>query len=101
MTSLEELVLWGNDHLSRDDRLDDTLSKLTSLKKLDMRFCRISKLPEGWVHDLLLLESVQMLFVIQILWHAVFDENDVENWLETGQIKQKTAHKISLKFLPR
>ena len=46
MTSLEELDLWGND-LSRDDRLSDTLSKLTSLKKLDMSWCQLSHLPEG------------------------------------------------------
>ena len=46
MTSLEELELWGND-LSRDDRLSDTLSKLTRLKKLDMRQCQLSQLPAG------------------------------------------------------
>ena len=46
MTSLEELDLWGND-LSRDDRLSDTLSKLTSLKKLDMIECKLSQLPDG------------------------------------------------------
>ena len=45
MTSLEELVLLGND-LSRDDRLSDTLSKLTSLKKLDMGCSKLSQLPE-------------------------------------------------------
>ena len=48
MTSLEELVLIGND-LSRDDRLSDTLSKLTSLKKLSMQGCHLSQLPDGWV----------------------------------------------------
>ena len=46
MTSLEELVLYDND-LSRDDRLSDTLSKLTSLKKLDMGKCELSQLPAG------------------------------------------------------
>ena len=46
MTSLEELVLWDND-LSRDDRLSDTFSKLTRLKKLDMRHCQLLHLPEG------------------------------------------------------
>ena len=46
MTSLEELVLSGND-LSRDDRLSDTLSTLTSLKKLNMSQCELSQLPEG------------------------------------------------------
>ena len=46
MTSLEELVLSYND-LSRDDRLSDTLSKLTSMKKLDMRECQLSQLPAG------------------------------------------------------
>ena len=46
MTSLEELVLYGND-LSRDDRLSDTLSTLTSMKKLNMRHCQLSQLPAG------------------------------------------------------
>ena len=46
MTSLEELVLSCN-NLSGDDRLSDTLSKLISLKKLDMRECRLLHLPEG------------------------------------------------------
>ena len=46
MISLEELMLNGND-LSRDDRLSDTLSKLTSLKKLDMGKCELSQLPAG------------------------------------------------------
>ena len=46
MTSLEELVLYGND-LSRDKRLSDTLSKLASLKKLHMAACRLSQLPDG------------------------------------------------------
>ena len=46
MTSLEELVL-RDDDLSRDDRLSDTLSKLTSLKKLNMMGCKLSQLPEG------------------------------------------------------
>ena len=46
MTSLEELVLSYND-LSKDDRLSDTLSKLTSLKKLDMTKCQLSQLPDG------------------------------------------------------
>ena len=46
MTSLEELVLRSND-LSRDYRLSDTLSKLTSLKKLDMSWCVLSQLPDG------------------------------------------------------
>ena len=44
--SLEELVLSYND-LSKDDRLSDCLSTLTSLKKLDMRKCDLSQLPEG------------------------------------------------------
>ena len=48
MTSLEELVLSGN-NLSGDDRLSDTLSKLTSLKKLNMALCKLLYLPEGWV----------------------------------------------------
>ena len=48
LTSLEELV-FSYDDLSRDDRLSDTLSKLTSLKKLDMAACRLSQLPSGWV----------------------------------------------------
>ena len=48
MTSLEELVLYGND-LSRDIRLSDTLSKLTSMKKLSMDWCKLSELPVGWV----------------------------------------------------
>ena len=46
MTSLEELVLLGN-YLSRDDKLSDTLSKLTSLKKLNMGGCQLFHLPEG------------------------------------------------------
>ena len=46
MSSLEELELYDND-LSRDDRLTDILSKLTSLKKLSMRQCKLSQLPEG------------------------------------------------------
>ena len=46
MTSLEALKLRGND-LSRDDSLSDTLSKLTTLKKLDMGYCKLSQLPEG------------------------------------------------------
>ena len=48
MTSLEELVLSVN-NLSEDDRLSDTLSTLTSLKKLvmDMGGCELSQLPEG------------------------------------------------------
>ena len=46
MTSLEELVLWGND-LSRDDSLSDTLSTLTSMKKLSMQGCKLSQLPAG------------------------------------------------------
>ena len=46
MTSLEELELWDND-LSRDDRVSDTLSKLTSMKKLDIGACRLSQLPAG------------------------------------------------------
>ena len=46
MTSLEELVLYDND-LSRDDRLSDTLSKLTSLEKLNMRDCHLSQIPAG------------------------------------------------------
>ena len=46
MTSLEELVLYGND-LSRDDRLNDALSKLTSMKKLNMSRCVLSQLPDG------------------------------------------------------
>ena len=50
MTSLEELVLYSND-LSRDDRLSDTLSTLTSLKKLDMRDCKLSHLPAGCVDN--------------------------------------------------
>ena len=50
MTSLEELVVIDND-LCRDNRLSDTLSKLTSLKKLDMTMCELSRLPDGWVDD--------------------------------------------------
>ena len=50
MTSLEELELSVN-NLSDDDRLSDTLSKMTSLKKLIMSWCRLSQLPEGWVYD--------------------------------------------------
>ena len=46
MTSLEELVLEGN-NLSEDDRLSDTLSKLTSLKRLNMSQCQLSQLPDG------------------------------------------------------
>ena len=46
MTSLEEVVLSGND-LSEDDRLSDTLSTLTSVKKLDMGKCQLSQLPDG------------------------------------------------------
>ena len=46
MESLEELVLCDND-LSRDDRLSDILSKLTSVKKLDMTECQLSQLPDG------------------------------------------------------
>ena len=46
MTSLEALELQGND-LSRDDSLSDTLSKLTSLKKLNMGDCQLSQLPAG------------------------------------------------------
>ena len=46
MTSLEELVLFYND-LRRDDRLSDTLSKLTSMKYLYMRYCQLSQLPVG------------------------------------------------------
>ena len=46
MTSLQELVLSGN-NLSGDDRLSDTLSKLTSMKKLDMERCELLYLPEG------------------------------------------------------
>ena len=46
MTSLEELVLSYND-LSRDDRLSDTLSKLASMKKLDMTQCQLLYLPKG------------------------------------------------------
>ena len=46
MTSLEEIVLIVND-LSEDDRLSDTLSTLTRLKKLDMSWCKLSQLPEG------------------------------------------------------
>ena len=46
MTSLEELVLWEND-LSRDESLNNILSKLTSMKKLDMTQCHLSQLPEG------------------------------------------------------
>ena len=48
MTSLEELELYAND-LSRDDKLSDTLSKLTSLKELAMGSCELSQLPDGWV----------------------------------------------------
>ena len=48
LTSLEELKLSEID-LSRDDRLSDTLSKLTSVKKLNMRKCQLSQLPDGWV----------------------------------------------------
>ena len=46
MTALEELVL-RDDDLRRDDRLGDTLSKLTSLRKLDMSWCKLSQLPDG------------------------------------------------------
>ena len=46
MTSLEELVLYDN-NLSGDDRLSNTLSKLTSVKKLNMSQCKLSQLPEG------------------------------------------------------
>ena len=46
MTSLEELVLCDID-LSKDDSLSVTLSKLTSLKKLNMGSCQLSQLPSG------------------------------------------------------
>ena len=46
MTALEELVLDRND-LSRDDKLSDTLSKLTSMKKLKMGSCELSQIPDG------------------------------------------------------
>ena len=46
MTSLKELEL-SYIELSGDDRLSDTLSKLTSMKKLDMERCELSRLPEG------------------------------------------------------
>ena len=50
MTSLEGLVLSVN-NLSKDDRLSDTLSTLTSLKALYMSDCQLSQLPVGWVDN--------------------------------------------------
>ena len=46
MTSLEELVFYRST-LSKDDRLSDTLSKLVSVKKLDITDCQLSHLPKG------------------------------------------------------
>ena len=46
MTSLKELEL-SYIELSGDDRLSDTLSKLTRLRKLDMTDCKLSQLPDG------------------------------------------------------
>ena len=46
MTSLEELAMRDN-YLGSDDRLSDTLSKLTSLKKLNLGECHLSELPDG------------------------------------------------------
>ena len=43
LTHLEELSLWGNEELTT---LPDRVGDLKSLKKLDVRVCNITQLPD-------------------------------------------------------